>query len=249
MLMKLSLVLLLAVCASARYTTRRPWRTTRGGRPLESISDRNGVKVWNDKGSFGKKDLSIFEANRPSSSWFILGHRAQNNYNTMSRSISAYRAKSFDRNALERPEGFTFIWDDRGGTTKDGSAWRPICRSGYVSVGDVFFRGNRLSSAPRDLFDKVRCVRENLTERCDIGNKIWDNAGAWGKYYISIWEARPYRNSVEGYFYARNQHNLALKPDRRLAPFFDVFSCFACSLFNKFRATYPENLLLYSIIA
>ena len=80
--------------------------------------------------------------------------------------------------------------------------------AGFEAVGDFFNRKNRQSSPPSELYDRVRCVARDLVEDCDLGNKLWNNAGTIGKYYISLWEVRGRSSSFNsGFFYVNDQHN------------------------------------------
>ena len=84
----------------------------------------------------------------------------------------------------------------------------PFPFSGYEALGDFFNRKNRQSTAPPELYDRVRCVRSAATEDCDLGSKMWSNAGTWGKYYISVWSVNSRSNHFEtSFFYANDNHN------------------------------------------
>ena len=58
------------------------------------------------------------------------------------------------------------------------------------------------------MFEKIRCVHARLTDNCDIGNKVWTNAGTVGRFYASIWNVnRRTGQFASFFFYVRDQHN------------------------------------------
>merc|ERR1711976_55316 len=194
----ISALLVLALAASAL------------AQDLSAVQDSSGQKFWRDRGGFGRKDVTIYEPARSGADFFLLGQRAQGNYNKMERPVHSFRDDSIRRDAINRPVGFRFLWDDQGSTYyDDASVRRMMCPRRYSPMGDVLARKNRVTQPPNELFDKFRCVADDLTLPCDLGTKIWDNKGTNGKYYISMWSSLPRAGQFNsGFYFANNAHDI-----------------------------------------
>ena len=49
--------------------------------------------------------------------------------------------------------------------------------SGYVSLGDVAYPANGVTD-PIELYDAFSCVRRDLVDFCQLGDKIFDDTGS-----------------------------------------------------------------------
>ena len=75
--------------------------------------------------------------------------------------------------------------------------------SDYVALGDVLYPKNNVDVLPSGMYDKIRCVKKNLTEEClGIGDKIWDNVVSIARNRASLWSVRPQSTVFSEYFFA-----------------------------------------------
>merc|ERR1712150_1080 len=155
---------------------------------LVGLGLRRADLVWNDRGSGGDRDLSLWSPQLPTGeNWKTVGHYAQGNYADVSEAIYAFRDISEDGSALATPLAFTQMWDDQdSGADRDVSVWRATCPEGYVSLGDFAYGGNRISD-PINLYNVATCVRRNLVHPCYFGNKIYDDRGTGSRNDVSLW--------------------------------------------------------------
>ncbi|PWA63057.1 vacuolar protein sorting-associated protein 62 [Artemisia annua] len=105
------------------------------------------------------------------------------------------KAKDTARNpllgaALERPIDYTLVWTSKGNTisfgqkTVDGYIWLPIPPRGYKIVGHIV-----TTSPIKPSLDKVMCVRSDLTDLTEVGERIWDSSN------IDLYSTKPVRTN------------------------------------------------------
>ncbi|KAI4906696.1 hypothetical protein J4E90_010384 [Alternaria incomplexa] len=97
--------------------------------------------------------------------------------------------------AVASPTSYDWVWDDRGGGGKyDGTVWRPIAPTGYVSLGDVW-----TSSYERPSTNAIWCVRSDLTMQSHYNpNSLWDDTKSGGNHDCSVWSIIPPQISIHG---------------------------------------------------
>lgn len=142
---------------------------------------------WNDKGSHVKGDVAFWHP-KPPAGFFALGTIGVTNYDLPDGKFASMCVKAATtvggKPALAPPEGWTFIWNDKGSPTHDdGSCWRPIAPEGYVALGDVFVRGYDQPSG-----QQVMCVAKELVYEGRIGDLIWADGGSRAHLDFGAWQ-------------------------------------------------------------
>ncbi len=110
---------------------------------LFAFFDATGKAKWRDEGMccFVDHDFSAFAPSIPDGTelkWVQLGNRGQRNHDDkVNNPIYMFAAMNpaADPAPFAKPEGFTFIWDDRASTSwADGSVWRLNCPGGSINT-------------------------------------------------------------------------------------------------------------------
>ncbi len=153
-------------------------------------------KVWDDSGSGADRDFSCWYPYIPMDLWNegfrALGHYAKEGHGEPGTPMLI--AKAIQWNALARPDGWQWTWDDAGsGADRDVSVWIPKAPPGYSALGA--FAWDRHGSAEelaRDLPDwPMACVRNDLVFRAEVGDSIWTDAGSGADHDLSTWRINP----------------------------------------------------------
>ena len=156
---------------------------------------------WDDGGSGGSYDGSFFHPEPPSGFHALgsLGFKGYDNPDGKYASLCVKEASSGGKAALSSPAGYELIWADSGsGARADGSCWRPIPKSGYVALGDVFQRGYGKPS-----ISDVMCVSRELVAEGLVGDRIWidRNTGAhqdFGSWAVQVYTG--FKDTTDGVF-------------------------------------------------
>lgn len=100
----------------------------------------------------------------------------------------AQRAKGIYDPAVASPVDYTLLWTDAGsGADADGSFWRPVPPSGYISLGDVAGVGRSKPGV-----NEVWCVRADLvSDGVYPEGSVWDDGGSGADADGSFWEVVP----------------------------------------------------------
>ena len=141
-------------------------------------------KVWDDRGSGAKKDVSFWRAkyNR----YYFLGDVVRRSHNGPSGEACAF-TQTKGGNALKPAKSFKRIWKDKGsGAKKDAAFWRPSCPRGYVSLGDVVTRGHD-SKHLKNIKKRFRCVRKDLVKSRPYKREDWNDRGSGADKDVSVW--------------------------------------------------------------
>ncbi|GJR63059.1 retrovirus-related pol polyprotein from transposon TNT 1-94 [Tanacetum coccineum] len=193
---------------------------------LEVFKAKYFKKIWDTK-SGGPDNLgaSFYEPTYIPKGFHLLGHYSKLNTEPMLKTVLT--AKDTARNpllgaALERPIDYTLVWTSKGTTlsvgqkTVDGYIWLPVPPRGYKTVGHIV-----TISPIKPSLDKVMCVRSDLTDLTEVGERIWDSSN------IDLYSTKPVRTKggtsvPTGTFLALNHrfatHELAcLKMDNNTA--------------------------------
>ncbi len=136
--------------------------------------------VWTDKGSGAAADVSFWRP-EPASGWFRVGHHVKRGYGNPTEATMVVRARSGA--PLARPVDYILVWDDSGsGSAQDASVWRPVCPSGFSSMGDVA-SGSRVKPA----LDEVVCVQQSFLGAANPGSEIWNDTGSGAARDFAAW--------------------------------------------------------------
>lgn len=165
---------------------------------LEIIEVCNYVPVWNDKGSGGTDDFSMYAPKIPKG-FYMLGDYAQGDYRDPAQCVTAVKPAS-DKNAalLAKPSSWQAVWLDKGtGADRDGSIWRAISSDpDYVCIGHV---GQRGYSQPNP--SNYRCLHSCLVEKVKLTSAIWTDRGTGARHPVSVYKLLNSKG-----FYAQSDH-------------------------------------------
>ncbi|PON67902.1 Vacuolar protein sorting-associated protein [Trema orientale] len=128
-------------------------------------------KVWSTKEG-GPDDLgaTFFEPSPIPEGFHILGFYSQPN----NKPLFGWALAAKDNTnglALTQPTDYTLVWSSESLKTKrdgNGYLWLPTPPEGYKAVGFVV-----TNTPQKPPLDKVRCVRSDLTEPCEVESWIW----------------------------------------------------------------------------
>ncbi|XP_026409234.1 uncharacterized protein LOC113304359 isoform X2 [Papaver somniferum] len=174
---------------------------------LEVIQITNFENVWSCNSSKDKKNCATFykPVDIPDG-FFSLGHYSQSHdqplhgFVLVAREVSALKTgKNFhhvtESPALTKPLDYTLAcstddWGD-GNHYGCGYLWLPQPAEGYKPMGYL------VSSSPeKPSLEEVRCVREDLTEKCETCNLILHMDLKSVKFPFRVWETRPCRRGM-----------------------------------------------------
>ena len=142
--------------------------------------------LYNDRGTGGIHDVSIYRPNPEDSAWFFIGDYAQNNYHGPTGISTIVLAVNDDPNfpLIKPPASYTPVWNDKNsGGYHDGSIWFPVPPDNYISIG---FVGQAGYSAPTNI--KYACVRRDLCEKTTVGPAIWNDRKSGASQDVTIYE-------------------------------------------------------------
>lgn len=168
------------------------------------------VLQWWDRGSGGSHDGSYWAANLSTVpfGFFPLGSMGTRGYDGKTIPGTKFYAvrPGSDPQAVSLPVDYSLIWADRGsGADLDGSMWRPICRGGYVSLGDVAQRG--YDKPPTS---QVVCVKKEYTVPGRVGEFVWNDRRTGSDADFGSWlvadDIDPKGGLPAGTFFGRDSH-------------------------------------------
>lgn len=154
------------------------------------------LKMWDDSGSGADRNFSCWYPDIPMDMWNegfrSLGHYVKEGHSAPETPMLIVKAIQW--NALARPNGWQWVWDDAGsGADDDVSVWVPQVPPNYSALGA--FTWDRHCSAEelaRDLPDwPMACVRSDLVFKAEVGNFIWNDAGSGADHDLSTWGINP----------------------------------------------------------
>lgn len=133
--------------------------------------------------------------------FFCLGHYCQVNNKPLSGYVLVARdLTSVENNngndsepglapALAMPVDYSLVWnsDDGIGTNhQPGYFWLPVPPAGYKALGFVV-----TNKPDKPELDEVRCVREDLTDKCETRGLLLDTYSKSRKIPFKVWKTRP----------------------------------------------------------
>ncbi|CAL0326333.1 unnamed protein product [Lupinus luteus] len=145
-----------------------------GGLQVTQISTFN--KVWSTRdGGLDNKGVTIFEPQNIPAGFYMLGSYSQPNNKDLygwvlvAKDVSSKTTKP----TLKQPSDYTLVWNTESlNINQEGHAyvWLPIAPDGYKVVGHVV-----TTTPDKPSLDKIRCVREDLTDQSEQYSLIWSN--------------------------------------------------------------------------
>ncbi|CAL0326328.1 unnamed protein product [Lupinus luteus] len=149
-------------------------------------------KVWSTRdGGLHNKGATIFEPKNIPKGFYMLGSYSQPNNNALygwvlvAKDVSSNTTKP----TLKQPSDYTLVWNTKSlNINQEGHAyvWLPIAPNGYKAVGHVV-----TTTQYKPSLDKIRCVREDLTDQSEQYSLIWSNNGFF------VYDVRPSNRGVE----------------------------------------------------
>jgi len=149
-------------------------------------------KVWSTNGGGpDNQGFTMFEPSSIPQGFFMLGCYSQpNNKPLFGWVLVAKDVCANTRNpTLKQPIDFTLVWNSASmKISQDGPVyvWLPTAPDGYKAVGHVV---NTTPDKPS--FDKIRCVRSDLTDQCETNSLIWESGS------FSIFDVRPSNRGIQ----------------------------------------------------
>ncbi|KAI5656482.1 hypothetical protein M9H77_25275 [Catharanthus roseus] len=158
-------------------------------------------KIWETyQGGPDNLGATFYEPNEIPNGYFMLGSYAQPNSLPLFGSILVAKDKTDNKTskkeALMKPIDYTLIWSSQFSRTKQdlghGYIWFPIPPKGYEALGHVV-----TTSPEKPSLDKIRCVRKDLTEDCDIENWIWGEGKNKNDYGFQVYSLCPFDKGTQ----------------------------------------------------
>lgn len=157
--------------------------------------------VWNDSGSGASRDGTFWNP-KPQGGLKPLGSVGMSGYGDINGKrgslllgLAPGKTPPGGKPAVVSPQGYTQIWTDKkSGGKFDGSLWRPVAPSGYVSCGDVCASG---WSAPST--NLVWCLRADLVrDGAFLASSLWDDKKSGSSSDVSCWAVVPQSVGISG---------------------------------------------------
>ncbi|PHT60731.1 hypothetical protein CQW23_03094 [Capsicum baccatum] len=151
-----------------------------GGLHVSQISSLS--KVWSTNEG-GPDDLgsTFFEPSNLPDGFFMFGSYSQpNNMPLFGWTLAG---KDTSGGTLKMPKDYTLVWSSQNSKIKQDSVgyiWLPTPPEGYKAIGYVV-----TTSPQKPSVDKVRCVRDDLTDACESHDWIWGTNG------LNVYSSRP----------------------------------------------------------
>ncbi|RDY02858.1 hypothetical protein CR513_13634, partial [Mucuna pruriens] len=170
-----------------------------GGLQVSQISTFN--RIW---GTDDNQGFTMFEPSGIPQGFFMLGCYSQPNNKPLFGWVLVAKdvCTSACNSTLKQPIDYTLVWNSESlKISQDGPiyVWLPTAPDGYKAVGHV------VSTTPnKPSLDKIRCVRSDLTDQCEISSLIW------GSGSFNVYDVRPSNRGIQapgvrvGTFVAQN---------------------------------------------
>jgi len=137
--------------------------------------------IWNDVGSGGDSDGSVWRARNYQSDFCALGDAATSGYGAPTfKAVLVSQRKS---GALVNPTSFTQVWKDAGsGADRDGAFYKMNAPSGYICLGGVAMNSHNTEPDPK----KYCCVKREYVVQADT-METWNDRGSGADKDVSLW--------------------------------------------------------------
>lgn len=153
-----------------------------------------GINLSNNS----KNGVGFYKPVGVPSGYFSLGHYCQSNDKPLRGFVLAARevAKP-EPPALLKPLDYTLVWslDDGGEENVHGYGyfWLPQAPEGYKALGFVV-----TNKPDKPELEEVRCVRADLTDRCESHHLILDMTSKFSQLPFGVWNTRPRHRGMNG---------------------------------------------------
>lgn len=155
------------------------------------------------------KGVSFYKPVDIPDGFYCLGHYCQLNsqplrgFLLVAREVATYLPETAHASdpdkppALQRPLDYSLMWtsnDVREGEYGGfGNIWLPQPPEGYMPVGYL-----ATNKPEKPELDEVRCVRADLTDRCEIYRLMFNGSSKFPNFPLRVWETRPCHRGMLG---------------------------------------------------
>lgn len=164
-------------------------------------------KIWaTNEGGPDNLGATFFEPSQMPQGFSMLGCYSQPNNRMLHGWVLAGKDETGD--ALTKPVDYTLVWSSESLQIKQegvGYIWLPTPLDGYKALGCVV-----TTSPEKPSLEKVRCVRSDLTDDCQIDKWIWGQGKESDPNGFNVFSLRPSNRGTQamgvsvGTFVAQN---------------------------------------------
>nr|AFK34680.1 unknown [Lotus japonicus] len=138
----------------------------------------------------------------------MLGSYGQPNNQPLFGWILVAKDVSSTSSALKKPLDYTLVWNSASvkvSQDSPGYVWLPKAPDGYKALGHVV-----TTTPDKPSLDKIKCVRQDLTEQCEAYSWIWGTGGDSDPNSFNFYAVRPSNRGTQalgvgvGAFVAQN---------------------------------------------
>ncbi|TYJ09515.1 hypothetical protein E1A91_A11G146600v1 [Gossypium mustelinum] len=175
---------------------------------LEAVKVSRFKFIWSNNTQDDKKGVTFYKHIGIPDGFYSLGYYCQSNdqpfrgFVLVAREIpfkseSTHISTGIASPALREPVDYTLVWSSNDGSEERlqgcGFFWLPQPPEGYKSIGYLVTR-----SPKKPKLDKVRCVRADLTERCENYQVILNVGTRFSEFPFQVWSTRPSHQGMLG---------------------------------------------------
>ncbi|KAB2003649.1 hypothetical protein ERO13_D11G139600v2 [Gossypium hirsutum] len=175
---------------------------------LEAVKVSRFKFIWSSNTQDEKKGVTFYKPIGIPDGFYSLGYYCQSNDQPFrgfvlvareipSKSESTHISTGIASPALREPVDYTLVWSSNDGSEERlqgcGFFWLPQPPEGYKSIGYLV-----TCSPKKPKLDKVRCVRADLTERCENYQVILDVGTRFSEFPFQVWSTRPSHRGMLG---------------------------------------------------
>ncbi|XVE77987.1 hypothetical protein DITRI_Ditri13aG0108000 [Diplodiscus trichospermus] len=168
---------------------------------LEVVKISTFKFIWSSNLKDKKKGVIVYKPVGIPDGFYSLGHYCQSDDKPLrgfvlvargvpSESEAADFSTCVASPALREPLDYSLVWSSDDGSEESlegcGFFWLPQPPEGYKSMGYLV-----TNSAKKPKLDKVRCVRADLTDRCENYKVILDSSTRVSEFPFQVWSTRP----------------------------------------------------------
>jgi len=142
--------------------------------------------IWNDRGTDGDHDLSVWRVKNYQSDFCSLGDVANGGYKAPT--TKAVLVREYVPGALAKPRGFSRVWTDAGSGGGSGNAafYNMIAPSGYTCLGSVVTASDPNLPTPSPDSNNYCCVKNEYLVQAE-SEFIWNDRGTGAHADVSLW--------------------------------------------------------------
>ncbi|XWS36495.1 hypothetical protein CRYUN_Cryun20dG0089800 [Craigia yunnanensis] len=175
---------------------------------LEVVKISRFKFIWSSNLEDKKKGVIFYKPVGIPDGFYSLGHYCQSNDQPLrgfvlvarempSEPESADFSTRVASPALREPLDYTLVWSSNDGSEESlegfGFFWLPQPPKGYKSMGYLV-----TNSSKKPKLDKVRCVRADLTDRCENYQVILNSSTRFSEFPFQVWGTRPSHRGMLG---------------------------------------------------